>query len=224
MCDQLFFEKLHEALVTDVLSSMSDDFIKELRYFAKCMEPWLKTAMESYPAKLLEKKLQRVRSFAHTLRRYTSLNHLAKAGRAVLEDRGAETPLRRSATETMLDDLSHLDFGAINAQAQFVCKCPQQHIDSLVRDFRLALREQFSLLQWVSANVLGTPGTSAAVVKPELILCVTWIVSWRGCGWPNGTLFIANTQKCDQTTDADLYRLVWVWVCACAHFHCSRAA
>lgn len=44
---------------------------------AKHMEPWLKTAMEGL-GPLLECKLVRVRSFAHILRRYTSLNHLAR--------------------------------------------------------------------------------------------------------------------------------------------------
>lgn len=33
---------------TDVLNPMPEDLTKEIRYFAKCMEPWIKTALEGY--------------------------------------------------------------------------------------------------------------------------------------------------------------------------------
>jgi hypothetical protein len=42
------------------------------------LEPWLSGAMKDWPQQISDIKLTSVRSFAQTLRRYTSLNHLAQ--------------------------------------------------------------------------------------------------------------------------------------------------
>jgi hypothetical protein len=42
------------------------------------LEPWLSSAMKDWPQQISDIKLTSVRSFAQTLRRYTSLNHLAQ--------------------------------------------------------------------------------------------------------------------------------------------------
>lgn len=114
-CDAIFFDTLGTALFTDVLCSMPEDLTKEIRYFAKCMEPWMKTALEGYPELLVAKKVVRVRAFAHALRRYTSLNHLAQAAAHVLRD--------SAQTQQMLRDIACVDFRAAMAQAEPVCQC-----------------------------------------------------------------------------------------------------
>ena len=139
-CDALFFEKLHEALITDVLKSMSDPFIQDLRGFSKKMEPWLRIAMESYPGVLLEKKLQRVRNFAHTLRRYTSLNHLAKAATAVFTT--------KEIMADMIKDLNHIQFDSIMSQAETVCRCPRAVATKITSEFKGAMGAGFTIVQW----------------------------------------------------------------------------
>lgn len=104
------------AIFTDVLCNMPEELTKEIRFFAKYMEQWIKvrhrsgqlgglsvvgmlggfvmltsarrtpcfllggwqSALDGYSDALIERKLVRVRAFAHALRRYTSLNHLAQ--------------------------------------------------------------------------------------------------------------------------------------------------
>ena len=43
-----------------------------------CVVGGLQSALDGYSDALIERKLVRVRAFAHALRRYTSLNHLAQ--------------------------------------------------------------------------------------------------------------------------------------------------
>ncbi len=59
-------------------------FHQEMRYFAKCLEVWVRAAMDGFPSALVEAKVERVRAFAHSIRRYTSLNHLAQVCGAVV--------------------------------------------------------------------------------------------------------------------------------------------
>jgi hypothetical protein len=131
---------LHDALVTNVLKSMSDTFIQDLRQFSKKMEPWLRMAMESYPGALLEKKLQRVRNFAHTLRRYTSLNHLAKAATDVFS--------KEDIITDMIKDLSYIGFDEIMSQAETVCRCPKAVAQKITSGFKAAMDSRFTITQW----------------------------------------------------------------------------
>jgi hypothetical protein len=41
-CDAIFFRALLSLLITDVLAGLAADLTKDLRYLAKCLEPWLK--------------------------------------------------------------------------------------------------------------------------------------------------------------------------------------
>ena len=50
--------------------------------------------MADCPAEITKVKLSTVRSFSQTLRRYTSLNHLAQAARAVLQNQQQITQVR----------------------------------------------------------------------------------------------------------------------------------
>jgi regulatory factor X 1/2/3 len=73
-----------------------------IRNFAKNLENWLTSAMSGCPDKIVQIKLQTVSAFSQTLRRYTSLNHLAQAARAVLQN--------SSQIAQMLNDLNRVDF------------------------------------------------------------------------------------------------------------------
>ena len=54
-----------------------------------------------------------MRSFSQTLRRYTSLNHLAQAARAVLQNQTQITQ--------MLADLNRVDFANVQVRARKIC-------------------------------------------------------------------------------------------------------
>jgi len=57
-------------------------------------------------------QIQAVGAFAQTLRRYTSLNHLAQAARAVLQN--------TSQINQMLTDLNRVDFANVQVKNQFI--------------------------------------------------------------------------------------------------------
>ncbi|EYB85392.1 hypothetical protein Y032_0299g1787 [Ancylostoma ceylanicum] len=84
--DLAFYQTLVDILVPDVLmSNMSPFLTQSCRNFAKNVEHYLKKAMQGAPEIIQKKKIQAVKYMAQGLRRYTSLNHLAQAARAVLQ-------------------------------------------------------------------------------------------------------------------------------------------
>lgn len=116
-----------------------------------------------------------VSAFAQTLRRYTSLNHLAQAARAVLQN--------TSQINQMLSDLNRVDFANVQVnlspvellldfraecarrlsgslaeclcavlqeQASWVCQCDESVVQRLEQDFKVTLQQQSSLDQWAT--------------------------------------------------------------------------
>uniref|UniRef100_A0A665WDK4 DNA-binding protein RFX2 n=1 Tax=Echeneis naucrates TaxID=173247 RepID=A0A665WDK4_ECHNA len=81
-------------------------------------------------------------AFAQTLRRYTSLNHLAQAARAVLQN--------TSQINQMLSDLNRVDFANVQEQASWVCQCDESVVQRLEQDFKVTLQQQSSLDQWAT--------------------------------------------------------------------------
>lgn len=141
-CDEIFFSTMGRAIFTDVLCNMPEELTKEIRFFAKYMEQWIKSALDGYSDALIERKLVRVRAFAHALRRYTSLNHLAQAAQAVLND--------KVQTEQMLKDIKCIDFMAAIAQAEEICECAPETVNRIELDLKWALEKRFTLKQWAS--------------------------------------------------------------------------
>ena len=118
-----------------------------------------------------------VGSFSQTLRRYTSLNHLAQAARAVLQN--------SAQINQMLSDLNRVDFTNVQVctpfsfpslfmslwisvlvdleqkcdtvhicppqeQASWVCQCEDRVVQRLEQDFKMTLQQQNSLEQWAT--------------------------------------------------------------------------
>ncbi len=75
-------------------------------------------------------QLQSVRSLASTLRRYTSLNHLAQAARQFLT---SETQIAQ-----MLQDLNRVDFNHVIEQASWVCGCNVVLVQQLEKNFKVS--------------------------------------------------------------------------------------
>ncbi|XP_064626427.1 DNA-binding protein RFX2-like isoform X3 [Lineus longissimus] len=153
--DYAFYQSLVEVLIPDVLRPIPSSLTQAIRNFAKSLEAWLKNAMEDCPEEMYKTKLGAVTAFAQTLRRYTSLNHLAQAARAVLQN--------TSQINQMLTDLNRVDFGNVQEQASWVCQCDDGIVTRLEQDFKKTLQQQNSLEQWA----VWLEGVVNQVLKPH---------------------------------------------------------
>ncbi|XP_053158894.1 DNA-binding protein RFX2 isoform X2 [Hemicordylus capensis] len=141
-CDHILYQALVEILIPDVLRPVPSTLTQAIRNFAKSLEGWLINAMTEFPQQIIQTKVGVVSAFAQTLRRYTSLNHLAQAARAVLQN--------TSQINQMLSDLNRVDFANVQEQASWVCQCEEGLVQKLEQDFKLTLQQQSSLDQWAS--------------------------------------------------------------------------
>uniref|UniRef100_A0A8C8RQD4 DNA-binding protein RFX2 n=1 Tax=Pelusios castaneus TaxID=367368 RepID=A0A8C8RQD4_9SAUR len=141
-CDHILYQALVEILIPDVLRPVPGTLTQAIRNFAKSLEGWLMNAMSDFPPQVVQTKVGVVSAFAQTLRRYTSLNHLAQAARAVLQN--------TSQINQMLSDLNRVDFANVQEQASWVCQCEERMVQKLEQDFKLTLQQQSSLDQWAS--------------------------------------------------------------------------
>ncbi|XP_075401640.1 DNA-binding protein RFX2 isoform X1 [Tenrec ecaudatus] len=141
-CDHILYQALVETLIPDVLRPVPSTLTQAIRNFAKSLEGWLTNAMSDFPPQVIQAKVGVVSAFAQTLRRYTSLNHLAQAARAVLQN--------ASQINQMLSDLNRVDFANVQEQASWVCQCEEGLVQQLQQDFKLTLQQQSSLDQWAS--------------------------------------------------------------------------
>ncbi|XP_036377223.1 DNA-binding protein RFX2 [Megalops cyprinoides] len=141
-CDHILYQALVEILIPDVLRPVPSTLTQAIRNFAKSLEGWLTTAMSDFPQEIVRTKAAVVSAFAQTLRRYTSLNHLAQAARAVLQN--------TSQINQMLSDLNRVDFANVQEQASWVCQCDEGVVQRLEQDFKVTLQQQSSLDQWAA--------------------------------------------------------------------------
>ncbi|XP_023674257.1 DNA-binding protein RFX2-like isoform X2 [Paramormyrops kingsleyae] len=139
-CDHVLYQALVGVLIPDVLRPVPSTLTQAIRNFAKNLEGWLGAAMSNFPPEIVRAKVAVVSAFAQTLRRYTSLNHLAQAARAVLQN--------TSQINQMLSDLNRVDFANVQEQASWVCQCDEALVQRLEQDFKATLQQQSSLDQW----------------------------------------------------------------------------
>jgi len=99
-----------------------------IRNFAKGLESWLTAAMAGCPEEMMHIKVSAVSALAQTLRRYTSLNHLAQAARAVLQN--------SSQIDQMLVDLNRVDFHNVQEQVCIGTTKVQLSIRTVLSDER----------------------------------------------------------------------------------------
>ncbi|CAF1624029.1 unnamed protein product, partial [Adineta ricciae] len=104
------------------------------------VDGWLRAALGHLPERLKTIKLTIINAFAMTLRRYTSINHLAQAARAVL--------LNATQVNQMLADLNKVDFHNVQEQAWWVCECDDNLISRIEREFKNHLSSQSTLEDW----------------------------------------------------------------------------
>ncbi|KAL4648572.1 MHC class II regulatory factor RFX1 [Arapaima gigas] len=171
-CDNTLYQGLVEILVPDVLRPIPSALTQAIRNFAKSLESWLTNAMMNIPEEMVRIKVTSASAFAQTLRRYTSLNHLAQAARAVLQN--------TAQINQMLSDLNRVDFANVQEQASWVCRCEDRVVQRLEQDFKLTLQQQNSLEQWaawldgVVSQVLKPYQASPAFPKAAKLFLLKW--------------------------------------------------
>ena len=138
--DYAFYQKLVNFLMPKVLKSIPNNLTQAIRNFAKSLEGWMVGAMLKAPEHLRVIKVTTVKSLSQALRRYTGLNHLAQAARAVLQN--------GSHISQMLSDLNRVDFANVQEQASWVCQCDPQLVKELEAEFKKTLEEQCGLEGW----------------------------------------------------------------------------
>ncbi|KAJ8001522.1 hypothetical protein DPEC_G00170360 [Dallia pectoralis] len=141
-CDNTLYQALVEVLIPDVLRPIPSALTQAIRNFAKSLESWLTGAMMNIPEEMVQIKVVCAGAFAQTLRRYTSLNHLAQAARAVLQN--------TAQINQMLSDLNRVDFNNVKEQASWVCRCEDAVVQRLEQDFKQTLQQHNSLEQWAT--------------------------------------------------------------------------
>ncbi|KAK6049768.1 hypothetical protein COOONC_12727 [Cooperia oncophora] len=139
--DLAFYQTIVDILVPDVLmSNMSPFLTQSCRNFAKNAEHYLKKAMQGAPEIIQKKKLQAVKYMAQGLRRYTSLNHLAQAARAVLQ--------KPDQVMAMYNDYIRVDMQQVQEQAGWVSGCDSLMVHHIHNAFKDNLQKMAPMEEW----------------------------------------------------------------------------
>ncbi|KAI8821142.1 RFX DNA-binding domain-containing protein [Fimicolochytrium jonesii] len=141
--DSLLYDTIMNLLLPNVLQMMPIQIIQAVRQFARQLEPWMLASLHTQSPLLTTRKIEVVKVFIQQLRRHTSLNHLAQATAAVLDN--------PDQVAQMLADWNRIDFENILDQASWVCECRKQDVVQLMElDFRALLSSGSSLQHWTT--------------------------------------------------------------------------
>uniref|UniRef100_A0A094ZQ39 Transcription factor RFX3 n=1 Tax=Schistosoma haematobium TaxID=6185 RepID=A0A094ZQ39_SCHHA len=171
--DHTFYQSLAEVLIPNVLRPIPPTLTQAIRNFAKSLEGWMRQAIQGLDTDLVNLKISAVCALAQTLRRYTSLNHLAQAARAVLKN--------ANQINQMLADLNRVDFNNVQEQASWVCQCSDSTVSQLEHDFKRILQKHASLEEWaqwldtvVTSILQPLEGNSLAYTRAAHQLVLKW--------------------------------------------------
>lgn len=146
--DFQFYQFCVEILIPDVLSSLPAQLVQSIRALAKNLETWLLRALVKCPDEMRQAKLLVINTFSMTLRRYTSLNHLAQTVKNSLQN--------GNILEQMLHDINKVDFNYIKEQATFICQCDGKLISKFEKEFKETLRATSSSTSTATATAGST--------------------------------------------------------------------
>ncbi|XP_028043390.1 DNA-binding protein RFX2 isoform X3 [Bombyx mandarina] len=141
--DLLLYQRAVDLLLPDVLRPIPPQLTQAIRNFAKTLESALAGASNGAPPAASRAQAAAAAALAAALRRYTSLNHLAQAARAVLTN--------HHQIHQMVLDLNRVDFRVVREQAAWACACAAApHALRLETDFKATLCRGASLEQWAA--------------------------------------------------------------------------
>ncbi|CAH0626849.1 unnamed protein product [Chrysodeixis includens] len=144
--DLQLYQRAVDLLLPDVLRPIPPQLTQAIRNFAKSLEGALAAgagagAAGGAPGPAARAQASAAAALSAALRRYTSLNHLAQAARAVLTN--------QHQIHQMLADLNRVDFRVVREQAAWACSCGSAATaHKLEADFKATLGRGASLEQW----------------------------------------------------------------------------
>jgi hypothetical protein len=110
--DFLFYQFCVEILIPDVTGVLPQTLVSSIRSLGKNVEQWMSQALVNMPERMRLAKMNVISTFSMTLRRYTSLNHLAQTVKNSMHNTGVMA--------SMLIDLNKVDFNYIKVNSFFV--------------------------------------------------------------------------------------------------------
>ena len=136
----LYNSLISALLLPNLLKPIPQQLTQQIRNFAKNIHNWMGAALVGYDQTFVASKLAAVGAFSHTLRRYTSLNHLSSAAQAVLQN--------QQQIQQMISDLNRVDFKNVQEQASWVCQCDDSIVDQIEISFKSLLQEPNPFDRW----------------------------------------------------------------------------
>ena len=106
--DFFFYQFCVEILIPDVFGVLPPQLVQAIRNLAKCVENWMRGALVHIPEQMRNAKMNVISTFSMTLRRYTSLNHLAQTVK--------NSMLNPGVLVNMLSDVNKVDFNYIRVR------------------------------------------------------------------------------------------------------------
>ncbi|XP_068732820.1 regulatory factor X 4-like isoform X2 [Montipora capricornis] len=151
-CDSILYKAISGVLIPGTLQPLPASLTQAIRQFAQQLDEWLIESLSHLPEPLQKKKLAVAKNFSHSLRRQTSLTHLAQAARTVLHS--------AEPVSQMLNDWKQIDFEGITRQALWTFNNEMEDEWELIYDhfkeFTQLLEQQATIDQyaeWASSMV-----------------------------------------------------------------------
>lgn len=104
-CDYQFYQFCIEILIPDVLGALPTNLVQSIRQLGKHLDSWIRNALTNVPEAMKQSKMKIINTLSMTLRRYTSLNHLANTVKNSLQN--------ENILSQMLHDITKVDFAYI---------------------------------------------------------------------------------------------------------------
>jgi len=151
-CDTILYKAISGVLIPGTLQPLPASLTQAIRQFAQQLDEWLTESLSHLPEPLQNKKLAVAKCFSHSLRRQTSLTHLAQAARTVLHS--------AEPVSQMLNDWKQIDFEGIARQALWTFSQEVEEDYALInehfKEFTQLLEQQATIDQyaeWASSMV-----------------------------------------------------------------------
>lgn len=143
-CDVILYKAISGVLIPGTLQPLPASLTQAIRQFAQELDEWLTESLSHLPEPLQKKKLAVAKNFSHSLRRQTSLTHLAQAARTVLHS--------AEPVSQMLNDWKQIDFEGIARQALWAFSNEKEEDYELInehfKEFTQLLEQQATIDQY----------------------------------------------------------------------------
>ncbi|CAB4064086.1 RFX1_2_3 [Lepeophtheirus salmonis] len=160
--DLTCYQKIVDIVVPNVLLDIPGSLTQILRNFGKNMETWMKNSLVEVNPELIKMKMSCIKSLNLCLKRYTGLNHLAQATRAVLAN--------SSLIQQMDEDLSKIDFDSVRENCGWICDCNSSIVKLFEEEFKSTLKREVDLETWAKWQFLLRWSFYSSMVLRDLTL------------------------------------------------------